>query len=130
MVAAKVLNRVGINDVPVGPEDRQEPLEIRQVIAKLDNTDEVELPDDLSDVMDGRFGAPLLPEFADVPGRDVQSLVELGGRDLCRLDSLACRALARLDDVKLLAFQRFAQIRRLEHDLRGRRAQPIDGLAT
>jgi len=55
---------------------------IAEVAAQLGDADQVELAEHLGDVVDRRLAALFLAELADVPGRDVQRLVELRGRYL------------------------------------------------
>jgi hypothetical protein len=50
--------------------------QISEVIAQFDESDEIELAEDLGDVMNGRFSAVNATEFADVPDGDVDGFIQ------------------------------------------------------
>ena len=89
LVSAAVVDPVGVNDPPLRAEIAKDAAEIGEVVAQFDDGDQVELAQNLGDVMNGRFGAADVAEFADVPDGNVDRLVELRGRDLGGLDPLA-----------------------------------------
>jgi hypothetical protein len=60
--------------------------EVAQVAAQLGEADQVELAEDLGDVVDRGVAARFLAELADVPGREIERLVELRRRDLGLVD--------------------------------------------
>jgi len=55
--------------------------EIGQIIAQLDDRDEVKLSQDLCNEVNRRFLSRLLSELANVPRRDVQRLIDLACRN-------------------------------------------------
>lgn len=82
-VAARIGDHVGIDRAPVRAENLQRAAEVGEVVAQLDDADEIELAEDFREVMNGRVGAPAFAKGADVPGGDVERLVNFRGRN-CR----------------------------------------------
>ena len=96
-VAAGIGHPVGIDQVPARPEDLADPAVVLEVVAQLDQADQVELAQDLGDIVDRGLGPALLAKLADVPDRDIDRFIELGRRDLRRRDALPERQQAGRD---------------------------------
>lgn len=88
LVPAVVVDPVGVDELPGGAEEAHHLRHVFEVVAQLDQRDEVELVEYLGDVMECGQSARLLAELADVPDGDVDGLVELRRRNLRSLDAL------------------------------------------
>lgn len=87
-VAPVIGVEIAEQSLPVRTEDGHDPVEIGQAVTKLDHRDEIELVEDLGDEMNRRLRARSPAELANVPRRDVDTLVELRRRDLGSVDPL------------------------------------------
>ena len=81
-VAAAVAGEIGKHEIPLGPENIHYTAQVVQVVAQFGQRDQVELVEYLGDVIDRGIQPGLLAEIADVPGRDIDRLVQHRRRDL------------------------------------------------
>jgi hypothetical protein len=88
LVPAGVVDPVGVDELPARAEERHHLSHVGEVVAQLDQRDEVELAEYLGDVVERGQRAAHLAELAYVPDRNVRRLVQLRRRNLRRLDAL------------------------------------------
>ena len=77
VVAAGINNVIGKHDVPVRAEVEQNLRQVGDIVAYLNNGDEIELSDNLGNEVKGGFLARALAELADIPGCQIQRFIEL-----------------------------------------------------
>jgi hypothetical protein len=78
-ISAGVRDHVGIDRAPIEPQYPQHIRQVAQIIAQFHDTHYIELTQDLGNVVNGRLGAALLAELADVPGRQIERFIDLRG---------------------------------------------------
>ena len=77
LVAAPVGDPIGVNYTPLRTEIAEGAAQVSEIVAEFDESDKIELAQNLGDVMNGRFGAVNAAEFADVPDGDVDGFIQL-----------------------------------------------------
>ena len=92
LIPAGVVHPVGVHDIPARPQDWQHAAEVRQIVPQFDEPHQIELAQDFGDKVDRRLSAFHLAEFADIPNRDINGLIELRRRNFGVVSLLLLRA--------------------------------------